>query len=120
MERRRGQLLRILIDETDTWSGLPLHTAIVGKAKELGLSGATVFRGISGFGSSGRIRGDSFWGQFLTLSYKIPVAIEIVDRTERIETILPFIEEAVSGGLVTIEEVGLVGARAELTPVGRS
>ncbi len=96
-----GTLLRIFIGETDKHNGKLLYEAIVSKAKELNLAGATVFRGILGFGAQSRIH----TAKFLRLSEDEPVVIEIVDKKERIEQILPFLNEVVDNGLITIEEV---------------
>ncbi len=99
-----GTLLRIFIGETDKHNGKLLYEAIVSKAKELNLAGATVFRGILGFGAQSRIHA----AKFLRLSEDEPVVIEIVDKKERIEQILPFLNEVVDNGLITMEEVKIL------------
>ena len=95
-----GILLRIFIGETDKHNGKLLYEAIVSKARELNLAGATVLRGILGFGAQSRIHS----AKFLRLSEDEPVVIEIVDKKERIEKILPFLDEVVDDGLITIED----------------
>jgi len=96
-----GTLLRIFIGETDKHKGKLLYETIVSKARELNLAGATVFRGILGFGAQSRIHS----AKFLRLSEDEPVVIEIVDKKERIEKILPFLDEIIDNGLITIEDV---------------
>lgn len=96
--------LRIYIGESNQHHGRSLYNAIVLKARELGLAGATVLRGIEGFGANSRIR----TARLLDLSSDLPVLIEVVDRADRIEKLLPFLEEAVREGLVTMEDVEVV------------
>src|SRR5207248_4189184 len=96
-----GQLLRIFIGESDTWQGCPLYRAVVLKAKELGLAGATVLRGPMGFGANSRVH----TAKLLDLSTDLPVVIELVDSAEKIQSMLPFLDEAVNEGLITIEAV---------------
>jgi len=96
-----GQLLRIFCGESDTWDGQPLYRAVVLKAKELGLAGATVLRGPMGFGANSRVH----TAKLLELSTDLPVVIELVDSAEKIQSLLPFLDEAVSEGLITIEAV---------------
>ncbi len=99
-----GILLRILIGEKDSYQGLPLYEQIVLKARELNLAGATVIRGIMGFGANSRIH----TAKFLRLSEDLPVVIELVDTEENIEKILPFLDEAVKDGLITMEKVRVI------------
>jgi len=96
-----GKLLRIFIGETDTYQGKTLYEAIVLKARELNLAGASVFRGIMGFGAASRIHSI----KLLRLSEDLPVMIEIVDTEEKINLILPFLDETVREGLITMEKV---------------
>ncbi len=95
--------LRIYIGESDTWKGENLYAAIVKKAKEMELAGATVFRGIMGFGANSHIHST----KILRLSEDLPVLIEIVDAEENIEKFMPFIEEVVSQGMVTQEKINV-------------
>ncbi len=102
-----GILLRILIGETDTYKGKSLYEAIVLKARELNLAGATVFRGIMGFGAASRIHSI----KLLRLSEDLPVMIEIVDTEEKVNTLLPFLDETVKEGLITMEKVKVIKYR---------
>src|SRR5438552_7586296 len=96
-----GKLLRIFIGESDRWHHQPLYEAIVLKARELGLAGATVLRGPMGFGANSRMH----TAKLLELSTDLPIVIEIVDSRERLQSLLPFLDEAVTEGLITIEDV---------------
>ena len=101
-------LLRIFIGESDKWHGQPLYEAIVLKARELHLAGATVLRGPMGFGAHSRLHTT----KVLRLSEDLPIIIEIVDTREKIDTLLPFIDEVVQEGLVTQEKVQVIQYRA--------
>jgi len=98
---KQGHLLRIFIGESDRHEGLPLSGWIVRKAREHGLAGATVLRGLEGFGAHSRIH----TAKILRLSMDLPLVIEIVDEREKIEAFLPIIDEAVTEGLATLEKV---------------
>ena len=102
-----GQLLRIFIGESDQWHGEPLYRAIVMKARELGLAGATVLRGPMGFGANSRMH----TANLLELSSDLPVVIEIVDSADKVENLLPFLDETVAEGLITIEGVRVLRYR---------
>lgn len=97
----QGHLLRIYIGETDKHEGLPLYEWIVLKAREHGLAGATVLRGISGFGANSRIHTT----KILRLSEDLPMVIEIVDTLDKINRFLPLIDHTITEGLATIEKV---------------
>lgn len=99
-----GKLLKIYVGESDRWHGQALYDAIVGKARREGLAGATVSRGIEGFGANSRIHTASI----LRLSEDLPVVIEIVDTAERIERFLPQLDEMVTEGLISIQECDIV------------
>ena len=103
-----GKLVRIFIGENDQWHGKPLYEAIVLRAREAGLAGATVLRGLMGFGAKSRIH----TAKVLRLSEDLPIVVEIVDRAERIEAFLPALEEMVADGLVTLERVEIITYRA--------
>ena len=103
-----GHLLRIFIGESDKWQGKPLYEAIVLKARELHLAGATVLRGPMGFGAQSRMH----TAKILRLSEDLPIVIEIVDSQEQIDKLMPFIDEAVQEGLVTLERVRVIKYRA--------
>ena len=94
-------LLRIFIGESDRWEGRPLYEAVVLKAREQHLAGATVLRGAMGFGKSSRLHTT----KILRLSYDLPVVIEITDSEEKINGFLPVLDGMISGGLVTLEKV---------------
>jgi uncharacterized protein len=102
-----GMLLRILIGESDRYKGKALYEAIVLKARELNLAGATVIRGIMGYGANTRIR----TAKLIELSTDLPVVIEIVDTEENLQKLLPFLDETVSEGLVTLEKVRVIHYR---------
>jgi hypothetical protein len=104
----QGCLLRIFIGESDHWQGKPLYEAIVLKARELHLAGATVLRGPMGFGAHSRLH----TAKILRLSEDLPMVIEIVDSEQKIETFLPHIEQMVTEGLVTLEKVRVIKYRA--------
>ncbi|HXR07127.1 MAG TPA: DUF190 domain-containing protein [Candidatus Acidoferrum sp.] len=103
-----GKLLRIFIGESDKWKHQPLYEAIVLKARELGLAGATVMRGSMGFGASSHLH----TSKILRLSLDLPLLIEIVDSQENLDKLLPFLDEMVLEGLVTLEDVRVLKYRA--------
>lgn len=100
-------LLRIFIGESDRHGHLPLHEAIVLKARETHLAGATVLRGAMGFGKASRIH----TSKVLALSTDLPVIIEIVDSEEKINGFLPVLDGMMGGGLVTLEKVRVLHYR---------
>lgn len=102
-----GQLVRVFVGESDTWQGQPLYRAIVHKARELGLAGATVLKGPMGFGASSLLHTT----KLLALSTDLPIVVEIVDNAEKLQSLLPFLDEAVTEGLITIEEVRILKYR---------
>ncbi len=102
-------LLRIFIGESDRWHHQPLYEAIVLKARELHLAGATVLRGPMGFGKSSRLH----TSKILRLSMDLPLVIEIVDSEEKIQPFLPVLQEMVQGGLITMEKVKVIGYRGK-------
>jgi uncharacterized protein len=104
-----GFLLRIYIGEQDRWHHQPLYEAIVLKARELGLAGATVLRGPMGFGAHSHLH----TAKILRLSEDLPVLIEIVDREEKINALLPELDQMVGDGLVTLEKVRVIKYSAE-------
>ncbi len=103
-----GKLLRIFIGETDKWHGKPLYSAIVERLHEHGLAGATVIRGIEGFGANSHVH----TARILRLSEDLPVVIEVVDLEERIRSVLPMLDEMVTEGMVTLETVEVIAYRA--------
>jgi PII-like signaling protein len=101
-------LARIYIGESDRWDGRPLHDAIVEKLRASGVAGATVLRGIEGYGRASRLHTASI----LRLSEDLPILIEVVDREERLRAILPEIDAMVDGGVITLEHVEVIADRA--------
>ena len=97
-------LLRVFIGEDDRFDGKPLYEAIVLKAREQGLAGATVLRGPMGFGHSSRLH----TAKILRLSEDLPVVVEIVDKEENITAFLPVLDRMVAGGLISLEEVRIL------------
>lgn len=106
-----AQLLRIFIGESDKWHGKPVYEAIVLKARELHLAGATVLRGPMGFGANSRLH----TVKILRLSEDLPIIIEIVDSEEKINLLLPYIDQLVTEGLVTLEKVRVIKYSANKT-----
>jgi PII-like signaling protein len=100
-------LLRIFIGESDRWRHQPLYEALVFKAREMHLGGATVLRGPMGFGKSSRLH----TAKVLRLSMDLPVVIEIVDSKEKIEAFLPVVDEMMGSGLVTMERAQVIHYR---------
>lgn len=96
--------LTIVVGEDDTWHGKPVYTEIVHRAHAAGLAGASVFRGIEGYGASNHIHTT----RILSLSDDLPVAIVIVDTPEKIDAFLPTLDELITEGLVTVDEVQVV------------
>lgn len=99
-----GKRVTILIGESDRWHHQTLHTAIVEMLRREGCAGATVVKGIEGFGKSSRIHTTNV----LRLSEDLPVAVVFVDSPERVERVMPMIDEMVGGGLVTVEDVHVI------------
>jgi len=100
----QAKLLRIYIGETDRWHGQPLYMAILLKAREMGLAGGTVFRGIAGYGANSVIH----TANILRLSEDLPVVIEIVDADAKIQAFLPVLDEMVKEGLILMREVEVI------------
>lgn len=100
MLQEEGYLLRIFIGESDQHEGMPLYEWIVREAKKAGLAGATVLRGIQGFGGSSCIH----TAKILQLSTDLPIIIELIDTLEKIDAFMPLIEKNLTGGLVTQEK----------------
>lgn len=96
-----GHLLRIFIGESDRHEGQPLYEWIVRQARREGLAGATVLRGIEGYGAHSRLH----TAKILRLSADLPIVVEIVDTADKIERFIPVIDEAIAEGLATIEKV---------------
>lgn len=104
----QGLLVRIYIGENDQHDGRPLYRAVVERMRELGLAGATVLRGIEGFGAHARLHTT----RLLRLSEDLPILIELVDTEDRIRAALPVLDEMVGDGLITLERVEVIAYRA--------
>ena len=109
-ERFEGErtLMRIHIGESDKWHGKLLYEALVELFRREGFSGATVLRGVGGYGSTSRYHTD----KILRLSQDLPIVVELVEDPERIEKILPKLDEMIGGGLITLEKVRVILYRA--------
>ena len=103
-----GQLLRIFIGESDKHDGLSLYEWIIRQARQHGMAGATVLRGIAGFGAASRIHTTNI----LRMSLDLPIIVEIVDTQERIDSFIPIIDTVVKEGLVTVEKAHIKLYRA--------
>ena len=106
---KESVLLRIFIGENDRHNHQPLYEAIVLKAREAHLAGATVLRGPMGFGKSSRLH----TAKILRLSTDLPIVIEIVDSQEKIQAFLPALDEMMAGGLLTLENVKVIDYRGK-------
>ncbi|HUL69965.1 MAG TPA: DUF190 domain-containing protein [Gemmatimonadales bacterium] len=102
-------LMRIHLGESDRYQGRPLYQAIVEMLRERHYAGATVVRAIMGFGATARLHTD----KVLRLSLDLPIIVECVDTEERIEAILPELDEMIGGGLITLEKVKVIVYRPE-------
>jgi len=102
-------LMRIHIGESDRYKGKPLYQQIVEVLRSRHYAGATVFRGIMGFGASSRLHTD----RFLELSMDLPIVVECIDTEERIEAIIPELDEMLGGGLITLERVKVILYRGD-------
>jgi len=102
-----GMLLRIFVSETDKHKGKPLHEQIVLKARELQVARVAVLRGMMGFGADGHIQTD----KILRLSLDLPIVIVLVDTEESLMRLMPFLDDAVDEGMVTIEQVKVIKYR---------
>ena len=108
-----AMLVRIYIGESDHWHHKPLYQELVQAARRQGLAGATVLRGIEGFGASSRIH----TSRILSLSEDLPLVIEIVDTADKVEAFLAAVDELLTEGLVTMERVEVRAYRAR--PAGQ-
>jgi uncharacterized protein len=106
MSRFKGErtLMRIFIGESDKYHGRPLYEALIERMRAKGLAGATVLRGVAGFGASSRVHSD----KVLRLSLDLPLIIEVVETEEAITAILPDLDEMIGGGLITLERARVI------------
>ena len=98
-----GKLLRIFVGELDTYAGQPLYQWLIEEARRQGLAGATVLRGLEGFGAHSEVH----TAKVLRLSVDLPVVIEIIDSAERIDAFLPVVDDVIDEGLATVERVDM-------------
>jgi len=101
---RKGKWLRIFIGEAQQWQGKPLYRALVELAQQQGIAGATVFRGIEGFGPEHRLSTD----RLPDIADNLPVIVDIVESEERIEALLPLLDRLVHRGMITVTPVEIV------------
>jgi PII-like signaling protein len=104
-----GKLLRIFLGEQDKWEGQPLYEAIVLLARQKGLAGATAIKGFMGFGCKSHLHTT----KLLRLSEDLPIIIEIVDSEEKISSFLPYLDDMVGEGLITLEKANVFSYRAD-------
>jgi PII-like signaling protein len=109
-------LMRIHIGESDKYQGKPLYKAIIELLRERHYAGATVFRAMTGFGASARLRTD----RIEVLSLDLPIVIEVVETEEKIQAILPELDDMIGGGLITLERARVIMYRADLPPEERT
>ena len=102
--KAHAKRLRIYIGEADSWEGKSLYKALVLKAKELDLAGATVFQGCMGYGANSRIH----TARLIDLSADLPIMIEIIDSAEYIEKFLPYLDKMVKEGMVTVDDIQVI------------
>lgn len=102
--KAHAKRLRIYIGEADSWEGKSLYKALVLKAKELDLAGATVFQGCMGYGANSRIHTASL----IDMSADLPIVIEIIDSAEYIEKFIPFLDKMVKEGMVTLDDIEVI------------
>jgi PII-like signaling protein len=100
----RARMLRIYIGQDDEWEGKPLYEAIVLKLRQLDVAGATVYKGVMGYGAHQRMHKTGLLG----LSHDLPIMISVVDKEEKIRAVLPVLDEMVSEGLVTLSDVEVI------------
>jgi len=97
-------LMRVFIGESDKYQGRPLSEVMVERLRDRGVAGATVLRGVAGFGASSRVHGD----RLLRLSPDLPLIVEVVETEEAIQAVLPDLDEMIGGGLITLERAGVI------------
>ncbi len=113
MEHQRFEgertLMRIHIGESDRWQGSPLYEGLIKLFRREGFSGVTALRGVAGYGSASRLHTD----KILRLSQDLPIVLEVIEDSERVEHILPKLDEMVGGGLITLEKVRVILYRSK-------
>jgi len=112
MQRLDGEqtLMRIFIGESDRWQNKPLYKVLLELFRTKGFAGATVLRGVSGFGANSVLHTD----RLLCLSQDLPLVIEVVDHEEKIESIIPQLDEMLQGGMITLEKARVISYKKEM------
>ena len=105
-------LMRVFIGESDRYHGRPLYEALVDLFRQKGLAGATVLRGVAGYGASSTIHTD----KVLRLSLDLPIIIELVETQDAIDAVLPELDAMIGGGLITLEKARVILYRGEKKP----
>ena len=105
----KGKILKIYVGESDKWEGEPLYQVLIKMFKKEGMAGATAITGVEGFGLNSRIKSSHIW----QLSEDLPIIIEVVDKADKIDKIIPVVKEMVTEGLVTVEEVEIITYKAK-------
>jgi hypothetical protein len=103
-QERRAKMLRIFIDEADYWGDIVLHEAIVKKMHTMNIDGATVFRGLMGYGAPDHIHHLNWLGN----PSELPIMVSIVDTEEKIKEVLPVLDEMVNEGLIVLSDVEII------------
>jgi uncharacterized protein len=103
-EQFQARMLRIHFTEADKWRGDVLYKAIVAKCMELGIGGATVFRGVAGFGASARM----YHARSLSISKNAPVMVTVIDTEEQIQKLIPSLDQMIDGGLIASSSVEVI------------
>jgi hypothetical protein len=103
-EEFKAKMLRIHFTEANKWQGKPLHEAIIAKCQDLGIAGATVYRGIEGFGASARI----YHARSLSFSKEVPIMVSVIDTEEQIQKLIPHLDQMISGGLIASSNVEVI------------
>ncbi len=103
-EQFQARMLRIHFTEADRWQGEPLYKAIVAKCMDLGLAGAIVYRGVEGFGASARI----YHARSLSISKNAPIMVSVIDTEEKIQTLIPHLDQMIDGGLIASSTVEVI------------
>jgi uncharacterized protein len=103
-EQFPARMLRIYFTEADKWQGKPLHEAILATCRDLGVAGATVFRGLEGFGASARI----YHARSLSISRNAPIMVSVIDTEEQVQKLLPHLDRMIEGGLIASSAVDVI------------
>ncbi|HEY6331344.1 MAG TPA: DUF190 domain-containing protein [Blastocatellia bacterium] len=100
----RARMIRIYLGQNDEWAGKPLYEAIVMRLRQMDIAGATVYKGVMGYGARQRVHKTGFLG----LSHDLPIVITVVDKEEKIQKVLPILDEMLSEGMLTLSDVEVI------------